>query len=49
MAKPQPLLRWAGGKRQLLDVLLAAFPKGFDPLKNVYFEPFLGAERFFLP
>lgn len=47
MAKPQPMLRWAGGKRQLLDVLLAAFPKGFDPLKNVYFEPFLGGGAVF--
>jgi DNA adenine methylase len=37
--KPRPFLKWAGGKRQLLDDLKANLPKSF----NQYFEPFVGA------
>ncbi|HVF67150.1 MAG TPA: DNA adenine methylase [Pyrinomonadaceae bacterium] len=37
--KPHPFLKWAGGKRQLLDELKANLPVTF----NRYFEPFLGA------
>lgn len=33
-----PLLKWVGGKRQLLPELTAKMPKSF----NTYFEPFLG-------
>jgi DNA adenine methylase len=35
----QPFLKWAGGKRQLLDALTANLPQTF----NRYFEPFIGA------
>jgi len=35
---PQPFLKWAGGKSQLLAQLLPLFPKKF----NCYHEPFLG-------
>lgn len=37
--KLQPFLKWAGGKRQLLDDLKANLPKTY----NRYFEPFIGA------
>jgi DNA adenine methylase len=33
-----PIVKWVGGKRQLLDVILANMPKRF----GVYFEPFVG-------
>ncbi len=36
--KPKPFVKWAGGKRQLLDVLLKNIPKKF----NTYIEPFVG-------
>lgn len=35
--KASPLVKWVGGKRQLLPVLTKLFPKKF----NNYFEPFL--------
>lgn len=35
---PQPILKWAGGKRQLLDVIVNKIPNEV----NCYFEPFLG-------
>ena len=38
-----PLLKWAGGKRQLLDALSAHYPSGF----NRYFEPFFGSGAVF--
>ena len=41
------MLRWAGGKRQHLETLLAAFPKNFNLVKNNYFEPFLGGGALF--
>jgi len=39
---PQPFLRWAGGKRRLTNLLIQAFPPGFDPKVNRFFEPFIG-------
>ena len=39
---PQPFLRWAGGKRRLASTLIETFPAEFDPLKNKFFEPFVG-------
>jgi DNA adenine methylase len=36
--KPKPFVKWAGGKRQLIDVLLSNIPSSF----NRYFEPFVG-------
>jgi len=35
---PRPILRWAGGKQQLLPILLPKTPKKF----NRYIEPFFG-------
>lgn len=45
--KTQPMLRWAGGKRQLLKTLLAALPENLDLGKQKYFEPFLGGGALF--
>jgi DNA adenine methylase len=39
---PRPFVKWAGGKRQLLDILNAAAPKEF----NRYYEPFIGGGAF---
>ena len=39
----QPLLKWVGGKRQLLPSLLKVMPKSFD----FYVEPFLGGGALF--
>ena len=47
MINPQPILRWAGGKRQLLEILLSSYPKDFDPHVNNYFEPFVGGGALF--
>lgn len=41
--KAQPLVKWVGGKRQLLPQLRTLFPKDF----NNYFEPFLGGGAVF--
>lgn len=37
--KPSPFVKWAGGKRQLVDELKDNLPSNF----NNYFEPFVGA------
>ncbi|WP_418283090.1 DNA adenine methylase [Halorubrum sp. DTA98] len=42
-----PILKWAGGKRQLLDELYARFPVAYDPDTNAYHEPFLGSGALF--
>jgi DNA adenine methylase len=42
----KPLLRWAGGKQQLLGALLKHAP--IDASTRRYFEPFLGAASLFL-
>ena len=34
----KPIVKWAGGKRQLIDKLLEHMPKEY----NNYFEPFIG-------
>ena len=39
----EPVLKWAGGKRQLLDELYARFPEHFE----TYREPFLGGGAVF--
>ncbi|MFB6151632.1 MAG: DNA adenine methylase [Haloarculaceae archaeon] len=39
----EPVLKWAGGKRQLLDELYARFPADYDR----YHEPFLGGGALF--
>lgn len=40
----QPFVKWAGGKRQIMDKLLELKPKRFKK----YFEPFLGGGGLFL-
>ena len=36
--KPKPFVKWAGGKRQILDKLKKYVPNEF----NTYYEPFVG-------
>lgn len=48
--KPKPFVKWVGGKRQLLTQfrLRNLFPPElFDPIKNTYFEPFVGGGAVF--
>ena len=42
LPSPQPFLKWAGGKRQLLSTILPALPDDFDPSQHRFFEPFMG-------
>jgi DNA adenine methylase len=44
VAKVRPILKWAGGKRQLLPTLRQHYPAAF----NRYVEPFLGSGAVFL-
>lgn len=39
MNKLSPILKWAGGKRQLLSHIIPLIPETFD----TYYEPFVGA------
>jgi DNA adenine methylase len=39
---PQPFLRWAGGKRKLVDTIIKSFPASFKNSKNYFYEPFVG-------
>lgn len=39
---PRPFVKWAGGKRQLLNILNESAPASF----NRYFEPFIGGGAF---
>ncbi|PSQ20502.1 DNA adenine methylase [Halobacteriales archaeon QS_9_67_17] len=43
----EPILKWAGGKRQLLDELYGRFPESFAADANSYHEPFLGGGALF--
>lgn len=48
--KPKPFVKWVGGKRQLLKQFrdLGLYPpEDFDPIKNTYFEPFVGGGAVF--
>ena len=42
--KYKPILKWAGGKTQLLEHLLPQIPKEY----NKYIEPFFGGGALFL-
>jgi DNA adenine methylase len=42
----KPLLKWAGGKRQLAPILKESFPQDWD--KGTYIEPFVGGAAMFL-
>ena len=39
---PAPFLRWAGGKRKLVETIISSFPKSFNSNQNNFFEPFVG-------
>ncbi|SDB84623.1 DNA adenine methylase [Pelagirhabdus alkalitolerans] len=41
--KPKPVLKWAGGKQQMIDTLLPEVPKKY----NKYIEPFFGGGALF--
>ena len=41
--KAKPFVKWVGGKRQLLDILIARIPLEF----GTYYEPFLGGGALF--
>lgn len=47
--KAKPLVKWAGGKRQLLSQFreLGLYPSGFDDANSRYFEPFVGGGAVF--
>lgn len=48
--KPKPFVKWVGGKRQLLQQFknLELYPpEKFDPVKNTYYEPFVGGGAVF--
>ena len=38
MIKGKPFVKWAGGKRQIIDKLKQYVPEEF----NTYYEPFIG-------
>lgn len=38
----KPILKWAGGKRQLISEISSAFPDGFGTTITKYVEPFVG-------
>lgn len=42
-----PILKWAGGKRQLLEELYARFPAAYDREEHAYHEPFVGSGALF--
>ena len=38
----KPILKWVGGKSQVLDKIREMLPPDFDPNTRMYYEPFLG-------
>lgn len=42
-AAPRPFIKWAGGKRQLIDEIISSFPANYGR----YFEPFIGGGALF--
>ena len=49
MTELKPFLKWAGGKRQLLDTLEKKLPKEIRKTRKIelYVEPFIGGGAFF--
>lgn len=47
--KAKPIVKWAGGKRQLLSQFreFGLYPSGFDDAGSRYFEPFVGGGAVF--
>lgn len=43
LIQPKPVLKWAGGKQQLLDILISNMPEKY----NRYIEPFFGGGALF--
>ena len=43
MIKGKPFVKWAGGKRQIIDMLIKYAPREF----NIYYEPFVGGGALF--
>lgn len=43
MYKPKPFVKWAGGKRQIIEELIKRVPEEF----NSYYEPFIGGGALF--
>ena len=43
MVKGKPFVKWAGGKRQIIDKLLTYVPDNY----NCYYEPFIGGGALF--
>ncbi|RZD15573.1 MAG: DNA adenine methylase [Candidatus Acididesulfobacter guangdongensis] len=43
LTNPKPFIKWAGGKRQLIEELISLFPANY----NRYFEPFIGGGALF--
>lgn len=43
MIKGKPFVKWAGGKRQIIDMLIKYAPREF----NTYYEPFVGGGALF--
>ena len=49
-SKPKPFVKWVGGKRQLLRQFreLGLYPpEEFNPMTNIYYEPFVGGGAVF--
>ena len=44
---PRPILKWAGGKRQLLEPILAFVERAFPKPIDKYYEPFVGGAAVF--
>lgn len=48
--KPKPFVKWVGGKRQLLKQFkeMGLYPPDdFDPIKSIFYEPFVGGGAVF--
>jgi DNA adenine methylase len=46
-SEPRPPIKWAGGKTQLLPLLLERIPSTWNPETDLYVEPFVGGGALF--